>query len=234
MRDVYRSALAIEDVVAQHGGFVARNNIGTRIEDVRSRPTGDGRVIELATYSVQGDLQVRVPSAKAQAFLRAIASQVEFLDQRNFAATDAQFDLLRQQLAWTRQHDAAQTLDEVAHDQGRLRDRTGAVEARTQAQAERDEALIQRRQFEDAIAFATIDLGLYQLPQVRRTERVDVEAVLMRDGPSFFSRAWHAIGGGWYGLLDALVGLIAVWPLWLVLGAVAWGAVRLRRRKAAA
>ena len=234
VRDVYRSALAIEDVVAQHGGYVARNNIGTQIQDVRERPTGDGRVIELATYTVRGDLQVRVPSAKAQAFLRAIAAQVEFLDERNFAATDAQFDLLRQQLAYARQHDAASTLDEVAHEQGRLRDRTGAVEARTQAQAERDEALIQRRQFEDRIALATIDLGLYQMPQVRRTERVDVDAVLMRDGPSFFSRAWHSISGGWYGLLDVLVALMGAWPLWLALGVAAWFVLRLRRRKPAA
>ena len=107
------------------------------------------------------------------------------------------------------------------------------MEARTQAQAERDEALIERRQFEDRVAFATIDLGLYQMPQVRRTERVDVDAVLLRDGPSFFSRAWHAISGGWYGLLNVLVALIAVWPLWLALGAVVWVALRLRRRRPA-
>jgi hypothetical protein len=188
-------------------------------------------VIELATYTVRGDLQVRVPSARAQAFLRAIASQVEFLDQRNFAATDAQFDLLRQQLAYARQHQAQRALGEVASSDGRLRDRTEAVEAQAQAAAGRDEALIERRSFEDRVAFATIDLGLYQMPQVRRTERVDVDAVLLRDGPSFFSRVWHAISGGWYGLLDLVVALVALWPLWLVMAVVAWAAVRLRRRR---
>ena len=175
-------------------------------------------------------MSLRATKPPCCATTSSIAGQVEFLDERNFAATDAQFDLLRQQLAYARQHDAQRTLDDVANSEGRLRDRTGAVEARTQAQAERDEALIQRKAYEDRVAFATIDLGLYQQPQVRRTERVDVDAVLRSEGPSFFSRAWHAISGGWYGLLDVLVGMIAVWPFWLVLGLVVWGALRLRRR----
>jgi len=160
-----------------------------------------------------------VPSARAQDFLRALASQVEFLDSRNFAAQDAQFELLRQQLAYAREHTAQQSLGQVAQSEGRLRDRTEAIGARSQAQMQRDEALIQQRSFEDRVAFATVELSVYQLPRVRRTERVDVDAILLRDGPSFFSRLWHSVSTGWYGLLDLLVAMAGVWPLWLVLAA---------------
>ena len=106
VKDVYSSALAIEDVAAQQGGFVVSNNISAQTMNVQRRPAGDGKLIELVEYTVRGTLSVRVPSDKTQAFLRAIASQMEFLDQRNFDAADVQFQILRQQLAYLREQQA--------------------------------------------------------------------------------------------------------------------------------
>lgn len=228
VRDVYRSALAIEDLAAQHGGFVVKNDIRAQVDEVETRPSGDGNLVELATYTVRGEMQVRVPSARTQGFMRALASQVEFLDSRTFAAMDAQFELLRQQLAHARHQDAQRALGEVAAGQGKLGDKVQALDAQAQSQSQRDEALIARKAFEDRVAFATIDLSLYQAPRVRRTVRMDVEAAVRQDGPGFFPRLGHALRLGWSGLLDAAVALARLWPLWLLLAA---GAVLIRRRR---
>lgn len=227
-RDVYRTALAIEDLVAQHGGFVVRNNIRTEIENVQTRPSGDGNLVELATYTVRGALQLRVPSAHTQAFLRALAGQIEFLDSRNYEAADAQFELLRQQLAYARNQDAQRALGDVAQGRGKLGEKSDAIAARTGSQALRDEALIAQKTFEDRVAFATIDLTLYQPALVRRTERLDVEAVVRRERPGFFPRLGHALSLGWFGLLDTAIGLSGLWPLWLLLAAAV---VVIRRRR---
>ena len=106
VKDVYQSALAIEDAVAAQGGFVTKNDIDTNIDAIRKRSLGNGQLVELAEYTVRGELTVRVPSDKTQAFLRSIIGQMEFLDTRSFAATDAQFALLREQLptSATRRH----------------------------------------------------------------------------------------------------------------------------------
>lgn len=226
VRDVYGSALAIEDLVAQYGGFVVGNDIRAQIDDVETRPGGDGNLIELATYTVRGQLQVRVPSARAQPFMRALAAQVEFLDSRNFAAMDAQFELLRQQLAYARHQDAQRALGDAAAGPGKLGEKVQAVDARTESQSQRDEALIARRTFEDRVAFATIDLSMYQMPRVRRTVRMDIDAVVRRDGPGFFQRLGHALRLGWFGLLDVAVALSRLWPLWVLLAA---GVVLVRR-----
>jgi hypothetical protein len=228
VRDVYGSALAIEDLVATHGGFVTRNDISAQVDDVRTRSAGDGNLIELATYTVRGQLQVRVPSTRAQAFLRALATQVEFLDSRTFAATDAQFELLRQQLAYARHEDAQQALGNVAAGPGKVGEKARAVDARTQSQGQRDEALIARREFEDRVAFATIDLSLYQTPRVRSTVRMDVDEAARRASPGFFRRLGHALGAGWFGLLDAAIVLSQLWPLWLVLAGLV---ILVRRRR---
>lgn len=224
VKDVYRTALAIEDEVASQGGFVVDNEISSQVQRVLSRPLAPGKRLELTEYSLQGQLTVRVPSERTQAFLRAVAAQMEFLDRRSFSARDAQFDLLRQQLASQRAQDEQRELGDAVQAGGKLADRTDAIQSRGAARATRDEALIAQKEFEDRVAFSTITLSLRQDAQVRRAERVDVDAVFRDNGPGFFSRLGESLAVGWRAALDIVIALAALWPLWLtvVAAGVAW------------
>lgn len=223
VKDVYQSALAIEDAVAAQGGFVVSNQIGTEVRNVQRRPKGEGKLIELAEYSVRGDLSVRVPTDNTQAFLRSIIDQMEFLDRRGFEATDAQFALLRQQLAYQRNQEAQQELGQATQEGGKLGHKAEAIAARGEARSSRDEALIAQKEFEDKVAFSTIDLSLYQSPKVRQTEVTDVEAVFREHSPGFFPRLGDSLRSGWYGFLEALLYLIKFWSVWLLaFGALVW------------
>ena len=224
VKDVYRTALAIEDEVASQGGFVVDNEISSQVQRVLSRPLAPGKRLELTEYSLQGQLTVRVPSERTQAFLRAVAAQMEFLDRRSFSARDAQFDLLRQQLASQRAQDEQRELGDAVQAGGKLADRIDAIQSRDAARATRDEALIAQKEFEDRVAFSTITLSLRQDTQVRRAERVDVDAVFRDNGPGFFSRLGESLSVGWRAALDIVIALAALWPLWLtvVAAGVAW------------
>ncbi len=228
--DVYKSALTIEDVVAAQGGFVVKNEIVTETQDTQRRPTGDGKLIELAEYTVRGRMTVRVPSANTQAFLRAIVGQMAFLDRRNFDAMDAQFQLLRQQLAYQRSQEAQQDLGDAAQQDGRMDRRAAVIQARSAAKSSRDEALVAQKEFEDRVAFSTLDLTLYQTARIRKTELTDVEAVFRQNRPNFFARLGNSLRAGWDGALNAMVELSKLWPLWLlvVIGAAAYR--RFRRK----
>lgn len=234
VKDVYRTALAIEDEVAKQGGFVVDNDIQAQVQRVQSRSIGNGKRLELSEYRLQGALTVRVPSERTQVFLRAIAAQMEFLDRRNFTARDAQFDLLRQQLARQRAQDEQQELGNAVQAGGKLGDKADAIQARGAARTGRDEALIAQKEFEDRVAFSTITLSLQQDVQVRKAERVDVDAVFRDNGPGFFSQLGDALAVGWRGGLQVVVALAAVWPLWLVVLAGVIGWRRWRSRKPAA
>jgi Domain of unknown function (DUF4349) len=217
VKDVYRSALAIEDVAAAQGGFVVNNNIYAQTINTQRRSAGDGMLIELAEYTVRGDISVRVPSDNTQAFLRAIANQMEFLDQRSFTAADAQFQILRQQLAFQREQDAQRQIGQAVQQGGRILDKVDAISAQSGAKLQRDEALIQQKEFEDKVEFSTISLSLYQLSKIRKTELPDVEAIFRDNSPSFFSRLGDSLRVGWYGVLDVFVALMRAWPVWLLL-----------------
>jgi hypothetical protein len=236
VKDVYSSVLAIEDVAAQQGGFVVNNNISAQTGRVQRRPAGDGKLIELAEYTVQGTLTVRIPSDKTQLFLRAIAAQMEFLDQRSFDAADVQLQMLRQQLAWQREQQAQQELGQAMQSGDRLDRKSDVIAARTGAKLQRDEALIQQKEFEDKVAFSTINLSLHQLSKIRQTEMTDVEAVFRKHSPGFFTRLFDALRVGWYGVLDLFIALMSVWPLWLIMaigvyGLRRWSAARSRHRR---
>lgn len=233
VKDVYRTALAIEDEVAKQGGFVVDNDIQAQVQRVQSRSIGNGKRLELSEYRLHGALTVRVPSERTQAFLRAIASQMEFLDRRSFTARDAQFDLLRQQLARQRAQDEQRELGGAVQAGGKLGDKADAIQARGAARTSRDEALIAQKEFEDRVAFSTITLSLRQDVQVRKAERVDVDAVFRDNGPGFFSQLGDALAIGWRGSLQVAVALAAVWPLWLVVLAVVIGWRRWRSRRPA-
>ena len=46
----------------------------------------------------------------------------------------------------------------------------------------------------------------------------DVDAIAKAIRPGFFSRLFNAFSTGWYGLLDIVIELFTLWPLWLALG----------------
>ncbi len=228
--DVYRAAMAIEDAAAAEGGFVVANRIATQVRATHERRIGDGKLLRLSEVAPEGELTVRVPSDRAQAFLRKIAKEMAFLDERDFQANDVQFDLLRRELAARR---AGQVQVDVARagQSGGASIRLDAAMARGDVLAERDEAVVSRRELEDQVEFATLRLALHQPPQVRRTVVPDIDAIVRDSGPGFFAAVGDALAAGWRGLLDALVLAAALWPLWLAIAAVVLAVRALRGRR---
>ncbi|NHZ43399.1 DUF4349 domain-containing protein [Massilia aquatica] len=232
VKDVYVAALGIEDTVASHGGFVVKNDITSNTLRIERQPVDKGKLIELKEYEVQGQLTVRVPSARTQEFLRAIAGHVVFLNERKFSAHDAQFDLLRQSLEAMRGQETQAELGDTLKDGGKLAQRADVIALRGEAKAARDAALLAKKESDDQVAFSTIELTLSQPSRMLRSELADVDSLFEQLQPGFASRLQDKLARGWDGALELLLALAGVWPLLLlgVLGGLPlWRA--LRRRK---
>lgn len=230
VKDVYQSAIAIENIVASQGGFVLSNQVKADTDNVNRYHIGNAKLLELAEYTVRGNLSVRVPSDKTQDFLRALITQIDFLDQRNFKAHDVQFDLLRKQLEFLRNQEAQKQLGDLSAAPGRMSDKAAVISGQNDAKANRDEATVVQKEVEDRVAFSTINLSLYQLTKVRKTEIDDVDAIAKASRPGFFNRLLSAISVGWYGFLDFVISLFAIWPLWLAIGFGIFAVKRFRKK----
>jgi hypothetical protein len=203
VKDVYQSALAIEDAVNANGGFVTANNIRAEKLNNEHYAKGDGNIIDITEYQVTGTLTVRVPSNKTQDFLRAVANQIEFLDERNFSAVDAQFEILRQKV----------------------------ITATADNRSERGDSRVAEKEFADRVAYATINLNIYQPNKVRQSEYADINAAVLENRPSFFKRLGQSLATGWYGVLDIFIALANFWPIWFGIVLVYFASRRLKAKR---
>lgn len=231
VKDVYRAALAIEDIAASHAGFVLDNDIENKEQRHQSMRIADSKKLEVSEYVINGRLILRIPSAKTQDFLRAIAGQIVFLDKRSFAAHDVQFDLLRQQLEYRRSQETQEDLGQIVNDGAKIYHKADVISSRSDFKAARDAALVSQKEALNNVAYATIDLNLYQLPEVRKYEVQDIDAVFEQYRPTFSSRVADALSGGWLALIDLMIALLAAWPLLLLvmLATIAWRMKRAKR-----
>ncbi|MES2396032.1 MAG: DUF4349 domain-containing protein, partial [Bacteroidota bacterium] len=71
----------------------------------------------------------------------------------------------------------------------------------------------------DQVNYSTINLNFHQEFEYTPTDR-----------PGFFGRMGSAFGNGWSGFLSFLVGVVYVWPLWLILGLTAYLLVKFIKR----
>jgi hypothetical protein len=231
VKNTYLSALAIEDAVVANDGYVVNNNISSSVLQDTTHLGDDGQLVRIAHISITGEMVVRVPSQKAQTFLRDIASQIDVLEQRNFTARDVQFDMLRTQLEALRSNESQTELGQLARQPGYVSEKGAVLEARSQAKAARDEARVAQAQLADQVAFSTIALSLYQPHQLRITKEPDFESASFEHKPSFATNLQQALGAGWNGLLSTLVWAVSIWPLWLFVLAVASAFVSYRSRR---
>lgn len=70
---------------------------------------------------------------------------------------------------------------------------------------------------QDRVRYSTIQIQVNQPSTVRERIDIDMDAVARLNGDSFWKRAWNGIQYGWQFVLDLLVVLITIWPLYLIM-----------------
>lgn len=213
VKDVYQSALVIENLVAAHGGFVTQSHIGT--EDISRREVKQSgqTLVRVVEYNVSGQMVVRVPSIRTQEFLRALAGQIVFLQERHFEARDVQFELLHQHLNASRAQQTQQDLAAAVAAGGKLADKADVINQREMSKSGQDYALVAQKEIEDQVAFSTLNLSLYQQPKLRHSTLADIDATLKTYDPSYGAQILAGIRSGWNGLLGFILFLVEIWPL---------------------
>lgn len=225
--DVYQAALAIEEAAQALGGFVADNTIQTtqhpgRHVAVVHMDAQQRRVSKV--YERTAHLKVRVPSAQTQSFLRDIAKHLEFLEHRQIHAQDVHLALLRERLNSSRSKQLQHDLDDVASsDKEKASAKLRAVQAKDQAQAAQDAALLAQKELEDQLAFSTIDLDLYQSQIVHTSTEPDVDAMVKTAQPGLVQQLREGLASGLEMGMSIIVVLAYAWPLLLVMAGVLAG-----------
>jgi hypothetical protein len=189
-----------------------------RIQDLLTRYEAYLAQEEQATYGQrhQWELLIRVPAARFDSLVADIGEGVAFFEQRTLSVEDVteQFiDLeIRQENKQALEGRYRQLLTQARSVEDIL-----AIERQLAMVREEIEAAEGRlRYLRDQVGYATLEVVFYE---------DDVESI------GFFTRGGQALGEGGNIFLDFLVGVLRLWPFWLLIGAVGWLWRRWRKRK---
>ncbi len=192
-KDVVKTALEIDKLTFQAGGFIEQKNINFDVLDVQTQKIGDGKIRVFEKVNPHAEIIVRVPSDKAAVYVNQLLPLMYFLNNQQYSAKRFELKLLEEKIAQTQ-----------------------TVPSDTRRAQQNEISRLTEMEVQDRVRFSTISLSIKQPAMVRESLDVDVDAVARLNGDSFWKRAWDGIQYGWHFILDLLVILITIWPLYLI------------------
>lgn len=216
--NVARATYNIEDITRKFKGFVTYTNLTSDINNKRRRVISNDSVLETTYFTVNNTITIRVPSSNLDTTLKEISKLVNYLDYRVVSANDVRFQILSNKLKKRRLANYQNRMSKISDNGGanKIDDKAYVEENILQKQEQADNALIQDLTLFDQIDYSTVTLYIYQNEEMLN-ELVANEENIEDYRPSMGSRSWESIKTGWYVIEDIVVGLIAAWPLWIVL-----------------
>ncbi len=172
-----------------------------------------------STYNITNNMEIRVLNKDFDLMVNKLLTVASHVNSKNVNAEDvtAQFVDIQSRLKSKKEIEkryldilqkASKVSDilEIEQKLGQIREEIEAKEG-------------ELKYLSDQVNYSTINLNFHQEFEYTPSDR-----------PGFFGRMGNAFGNGWTGFLSFLVGIIYVWPLWIILGAGAYFLVRIIRR----
>ena len=192
-KDVVKTALEIDKLTFQAGGFIEQKNISFDVLDVKTQKIADGKIRVFEKVDPHAEIVVRVPSEKAAVYVNQLLPLMYFLNQQQYSAKRFELKLLEEKIGQTQ-----------------------TVPSDTKQSQLNEISRLTQLEVQDRVRFSTISIAIKQPAMVRESLDVDVAAVARLNGDNFWKRAWEGIQYGWQFILDLLVILVTIWPLYLL------------------
>lgn len=229
VKDVVHATLGIEDIVKAHGGWIASTRLRSEPRGTQTIPVSEDSLLEVSRYELMNSVSLRLPDKELDVALREIGAWVDLFDHRDITADDIKLRMTANALAERRAKAHSQRLGRAIDDRGRrLRETVSAEEALLASDEKRDQSLLNNMDLADRVAFSTVSLNIHQ-PTLTRREMKASEHALSAYQPSLGSRIGDALADGWRLVEMVITGLVAIWPVLVLLGGSLWMLWRKRR-----
>ena len=218
VKSVADATYQIEDITRKFKGFVTYTSLTSRVDRQSERVISSDSILKTIYFTVENTITLRIPSKNLDTALKQISKLVEYLDYRNISANDVRLQILSNHLEKRRLARYNQRLSNISEkgNSNNMEDKAYIEENLLQKQAQADQSLINDLSLEDQIEYSTITLSLYQGQELNH-ELIANEENIEEFKPSLGSRLGNSLMAGWYFIEDSFVGIVAVWPLLLIL-----------------
>jgi hypothetical protein len=202
VEDYYKSRAEVEKVVKAGNAYISSENESK------------------STYSISNTIVIRVLNKDFDAMVDNVTGIARHVNSKNISTEDvtAQFIDITARLKTKRE--VEKRYFEILQKANKITDILEVEEKIRIIQEEIEAKEGELKYLNDQVDYSTINLNMHQ----------DFEYTPVGE-PGFFGRLGHAFGNGWKGFLGFIVGLVYVWPLWLVLGIIAYFLVKFIKKQ---
>lgn len=232
--EVANSTYRVERVVNGLGGYVSNTQLSSNQTWQQQTQVTDDSIKQVTRFVVSNTVTIRVPAKNLDSLLSALVPLVEYMDYRNVMVNDITLEQLAKQLEQSRLAKYNAMLQDKIVDETNKPDKImSAADAMLAKQEQMDWAYIESLRLKDQVAYATLNLQLYQ-PETSSTVMIFHEKPTPPYEIGIGERIGDSVYAGWKGFSYILSGFIILWPLWLIAGVVFYFVRRQLRKTAKA
>lgn len=210
--DVQKATISLERVTAGMGGLVMQSDISNEVSELKELPYTADSLKQVRAYATSGFLQVKVPAVYLDSFLDLVAVQAQFINSRNIRVEDASLQYLSNEL---KQQIGAgdKGLDKAADLSRKTSEALEVARTESNLEASKIDKQIDNLDIRDKVKYANVSIAIVQPEKV---DVVTVADVSQQMEAGWGTRFLNAVGSGWSFLKIVLIGLVYIWPLWLL------------------
>lgn len=228
--DVYTSTTKIESKVSELGGFVTKSNLESRIESNQTFPVTKDSAVEVKKYIVENQMTVRIPQKELGNFLNSLGEEMRFLHFRHISADDVSLEFVLAELEKERMNSTHQKLDKLENQTGKIPEKQSVVTHSDHNRSEINLQKIATMKLKDEVAYSSVSLLISEKEKIAQTMVINPKTYDDKFRPEFTYRAGNSIKEGFYFFQNLLIGLLYIWPIWVV-GIMVFLFVRYQIRK---
>ncbi|HET6992029.1 MAG TPA: DUF4349 domain-containing protein [Bacteroidia bacterium] len=232
VKNVAFCSYRIEDLARKFEGYVADTKLNSQLTSSYEKPVSADSSLQTEKFIVTNTIILRIPVENLDTTLKALVPMIDYLDYRNVNTNDITLDLLANKLAQARIFNYNHRLSLDIDNKGKkLDDVQSAEESMLSQQENSDNALIENLRKDDQVKYSTVTINIYQ-KETFEQELIAREKDVDEYEPGLGTKLGSSLQSGWHGLQAIIVGIVMLWPLWLI-AAATWFLIRflLRRNK---
>ncbi len=218
VKNVYKTTLEIEDLVAKYKGFITETTLKNEVARTEELEVSRDSVLRVMLYRVNNHITIRLPQDSLDMFMRDIGKWLVFLDHRIVKAEDVTLSLKAHDMRAKRATNYEQRYTKAIDNQGKELDKTAQAEDNLlQKQNEADQNLLNQQSLRDQVQYSTLTLNIYQTETIHRV-MIENYRKIEQYQPNFWYKMSESFMIGWKGILGFVVGIFAIWPILIVFG----------------
>ncbi|MDY0930002.1 DUF4349 domain-containing protein [Chryseobacterium sp. CFBP8996] len=212
VKDVYDATISIEKSVQELGGFITHSNLQSRVISEDTYNTSDENAMLIKKYQTENTMQVRVPTSKLGELLTLINDKKLFLNSRIINVEDVTSSIKYAEMEGKRIKKTSENISE-------LKTTKDKVKMSDENMSEENQQQLANLDVTDNLKYSTVDIYIKE-PKLRIAEIAITNSKNIDNKYkfNFMYDVKKAFVEGFYLIQRILIGLVAIWPIVIIVG----------------